>query len=357
MSEILKFGVPLATTVATSACAGSFLHEQLINSALPAAVHGVNMERKMVVVAGSLNYDFILKAQRLPQKGETMVAEGVQFCGGGKGANQAVQCAKLGLETYMAGAVGCDYMGNKLLKSLESYNVDVRFVKKDRDSSTGLGFVHALEDGGVFATIVRGANYAVSRADIDQLRPLLQRAGMLLLQLEIPVDIVEYAVKVAGESRCKVLLNAAPATPISEMALSECELLVLNEVEAGFYSGRKIETQEDVRMHVPTFVQRIGTTCIVTLGKNGAVLCEDGEISYYPAYDTVAVETTGAGDSFVGGVAYGVLSGMPLKEAITFAICCSGITITGVGAQPSMPERSAVLPLRERYQQQLAKFV
>jgi len=313
-----------------------------------------SIERKAVVVAGSLNYDFILKAERLPQKGETMAARDVQFCSGGKGANQAVQCARLGLETYMAGAVGRDHMGDDLLESLERYHVDTRFVKKDRNSSTGLGFVHALEDGGVFATIVRGANYTVSKGDIDLLRPLLRQAGMLLLQLEIPTDVVEYAVEAARECGCKVLLNAAPAAPLREEALSGCDLLVLNEVEAGFYTGQKLETPEDARRHMPAFAQRIGTTCIVTLGKNGAVLCENGEISHYPAYDAVAVETTGAGDSFVGGVAYGVLSGLPLTEAMAFASCCSGVTITGVGAQPSMPALSEVQPLLERYRRQVA---
>lgn len=299
------------------------------------------MNRKSVAVIGSLNYDFILKAASLPRKGETMVADSATFCCGGKGANQAVQCSKLGIKTYMVGAVGDDYMGKALLEGLKEYDVDYSFVKSVPGSS-GFGIVHALTDGNVFATIIQGANYKINKADIDRIKPLLKEVGLILLQLEIPIDIVEYAITVGKEYGCKVMLNTAPAFEISEMILSKCDILVMNEIEASFYMKEEIKTIEDARKHILPFARKMKNTCIVTLGEKGALISDGKDIKYFPAKKVDAVETTGAGDSFIGGLAYAALKNIDMDQSMIFATCCSSITVQGIGAQSSMPKLSDV---------------
>ena len=197
------------------------------------------MKRSSIAVIGSLNYDFILKSARLPVKGETLVADSVSYCGGGKGANQAVQCSRLGLPTFMVGALGDDFMGDSLRAGLVSCGLDVSAVKTVAGPS-GQGYVMAASDGSVMASIVRGANYAVTRDDIDRAVPLMEKSSCVVLQLEIPVDVVEYAMRKASDAGCRVVLNAAPACPVSEDSLRLCDVFVVNEVEAAFYAGRPI---------------------------------------------------------------------------------------------------------------------
>lgn len=292
--------------------------------------------RNKIVVIGSLNYDIILRLPRLPKCGETFPAEGAGFQAGGKGANQAVQAAKLGLETYMVGCVGNDSMGDYLLETATGYGVNTQYVRRTEEAS-GMGIVNAMADGEVFACIVRGANYEVNTDDIDQAMPLLKEAEIVILQLEIPLHVAAYGMKKAKECGCKVLLNAAPAAELEENVLSMCDLLVVNEVEASFYLGKTLETVEDAKASIQVLTDRYSCQCIITMGAQGAVVCDGKSIRFIPAHKVDAVETTGAGDSFVGGVAYGLKKGMPLFEACEFATKCSAATVCGVGAQSSMP--------------------
>lgn len=303
------------------------------------------MKHNTAVVVGSLNYDMIFSVDRLPGKGETMAAQGVQFCCGGKGANQAVQCARLGLKTYMAGAVGNDHMGEILLDRLRAEDVDISHVQRCSQNS-GMAVVHALSDGSVHATISRGANYVVSVQDIDHLEPLFREAGIVLLQLEIPVRVVEYAVEKVKRRGCKVILNAAPATRISRETLKLCDILMLNEVEAAFYCNQPVSKCEDAQEPVRTLAMELGNTCVFTLGRNGAIASSaGGPACFCPPCEVAVIETTGAGDSFAGGFAYATLQGMQLQDAMRFSTYCSGITVQGVGAQLSMPRLQDVKQL------------
>lgn len=290
----------------------------------------------MILVAGSLNYDIILKVKRMPREGETMTCESASTAAGGKGANQAVQAAKLGVPTFMIGAVGADNMGDFLLEQAKSYGLDVSHVKRSW-SSTGMGCIHALEDGRVFATINRGANYELTTADIDSAEELFTRAKILILQNEIPHEVNIYAADTAKRYGVKVLYNAAPAFPEKRGVLAKSDVVIVNEGEASDYLGVKISGTDDAEREALKASAEMGNTWVITLGSEGSVICSSGKSEIVRPYKVDAVESTGAGDSYIGGLGYALLQGMDIFSAAKFATKCSAVTVCGIGAQNSMP--------------------
>lgn len=293
--------------------------------------------RDKIVVIGSLNYDIILKSHRLPERGETMPVDHAVFSAGGKGANQAVQAAKLGVPTYMVGCVGEDAQGAFLMQTAEKYGLNTTYVKMLDNVSSGMGVITALDDGSVFASIVRGANYSVTREDIDAAGPVMREAAIVILQMEIPVEINEYAVKKAKEYGCTVLMNAAPAMEVPKELLSSCDIIVVNEVEAAFYLKEEMTGVEQAKAGAARMARAYEADIIMTLGKDGSVVSDGGKITFIPSKKVNAVESTGAGDSFIGGTAYALMQNMSLTQACEFATCCSAITVCRMGAQDSMP--------------------
>ena len=291
---------------------------------------------KKITVIGSLNYDVILKIPRLPFKGETLTANGAAFSAGGKGANQAVQAAKLKTPTYMVGCVGTDASADFLVNTAKEYGVNVDYIRKVPGSS-GMGVINAVEDGSVYACIVRGANFEVTKEDVDNAMPILKESGVCILQNEIPVEIIAYAIDKAKEAGCIVVLNAAPAIELPEECLSQVDLLVVNEVEAEFYCHEKIDSVEKAKTEIKKMAEKYNNNVIFTLGKDGAVAYENGTIEFIPAMKVDAIETTGAGDSYIGAVSHSIIEGKSLIEACKFATKCSAITVCRMGAQPSMP--------------------
>lgn len=291
---------------------------------------------KKITVIGSLNYDVILKIPRLPFKGETLTANGATFSAGGKGANQAVQAAKLKTPTYMVGCVGTDASADFLVNTAKEYGVNVDYIRKVPGSS-GMGVINAVEDGSVYACIVRGANFEVTKEDVDNAMPILKESGVCILQNEIPVEIIAYAIDKAKEAGCTVVLNAAPAIELPEECLSKVDILVVNEVEAEFYCHEKIDSVEKAKTEIKKMAEKYNNNVIFTLGKGGAVAYENGTIEFIPAMKVDAIETTGAGDSYIGAVSHSIIEGKSLIEACKFATKCSAITVCRMGAQPSMP--------------------
>ena len=291
---------------------------------------------KKITVIGSLNYDVILKIPRLPFKGETLTANGATFSAGGKGANQAVQAAKLKTPTYMVGCVGTDASADFLVNTAKEYCVNVDYIRKVPGSS-GMGVINAVEDGSVYACIVRGANFEVTKEDVDNAMHILKESGVCILQNEIPVEIIAYAIDKAKEAGCTVVLNAAPAIELPEECLSKVDILVVNEVEAEFYCHEKIDSVEKAKTEIKKMAEKYNNNIIFTLGKDGAVAYENGTIEFIPAMKVDAIETTGAGDSYIGAVSHSIIEGKSLIEACKFATKCSAITVCRIGAQPSMP--------------------
>ena len=295
----------------------------------------------MIVVAGSLNYDIILKVKRMPHEGETMTCESASTSAGGKGANQAVQSAKLGVKTFMIGAVGNDNMGEFLLNEAVKYGLDVSHVKRSSISS-GMGCIHALEDGRVFATINRGANYDINTGDIDMADELFRQSKILILQNEIPHEVNIYAAKKAKGYGLKVLYNAAPSFTDRREVLPLSDVVIVNEVEASEYLGVKISTVDDAVNEGLKVSASMKNTWVITMGGQGSVICSGGKSEIVRPYKVDAIETTGAGDSYIGGLGYAILQGMDIFTAAKFATKCSAVTVCGIGAQSSMPTLSQI---------------
>ncbi|MEA4999219.1 MAG: ribokinase [Candidatus Limiplasma sp.] len=299
------------------------------------------MHPNRVVVIGSMNYDMFLQVDALPKVGETYPAKTMQTAAGGKGANQAVQCARLGMETTLVGAVGRETMGEYLRERLSAAGVSTTHVRSV-DAPTGLGVVHALPDGTVMATIVQGANAQVLPDQVDAAEPLIRDAFAVLLQLEIPIPTVLHALRVAKRHGVRAILNAAPAIALPEDALRLCDTVIVNEVEASYYMGTTIRTVEEACRAILLFVERYATKAVFTLGALGAVACDGGAAIHIPAVPTQVVETTGAGDSFVGGYVKAISAGMAFVDALRFAARCSAVSISQVGGQDAMPTLAQV---------------
>lgn len=301
------------------------------------------MEKKVVVI-GSMNYDVCLKQERLPEEGETYFADSVEYCSGGKGGNQAVQAAKLGVSTYMVGCVGTDDCSKFIKDNLSKYGVKLDYLKTV-PGNTGMSVAQSLYDGGVRASVVLGANYKVTKEDIDALGDFIQPGDICVFQLEIPIPVVEYAIDFCKKKGAYVILNAAPAAPVSKEALKKVDLFVVNELEAGFYSETVIDSKEKATEEILKMAAELGNACIFTLGKAGSVVCKDGKAEFVPSRKVQAVESTGAGDSFIGGFCYALLHDMDIFEAAKFSTCCSARTVCKTGGQPAMPFLEDVLSL------------
>ena len=297
-----------------------------------------------VVVIGSLNYDVCLKLERLPEEGETNFADSVEYCSGGKGANQAVQAAKLGLPVYMVGCIGEDASGAFLKETVEGYGVRTDYLKTVSGNS-GMSVAQSLYDGGIRASVVRGANDCVSKADIDAIADVITPETIVVFQLEIPISTILYAIDVCREKGAYILLNGAPAAALPEESLKKLDLFIVNEVEASFYGSVEIDSVEKAESEIVKMSDRLSATCIFTLGKAGSVVSDRGRTEFVPSKKVQAVESTGAGDSFIGGLCYGLVKDMDIFEACRFATCCSAKTVTKTGGQPAMPTLEEVMEI------------
>lgn len=295
------------------------------------------MKNDYIVVIGSINYDYMLKIKSMPKVGETIVAYNYAFTLGGKGANQAVQCAKLGIKTYMLGMVGDDYMGNFCIKELRQYGVDISNIKITNEI-TGFSVANSLPDGNVLPTIVLGSNFKVNKEYIDSLKDIIINSKVVILQMEIPIDIIEYIIELCDNKNIKVILNTAPANNIRVEYLQKCDFIIANELEAEFYTNIHINDIDSAKKSIAKFYKDINTNCIFTLGKKGCIIYFQGEINFFPSVDVKAVETNGAGDSFIGGfVSSFYIFNYDIKQSVDFAQICSAITIQNIGCSKSMP--------------------
>lgn len=295
------------------------------------------MKNDYIVVIGSINYDYMLKIKSMPKVGETIVAYDYAFTLGGKGANQAVQCAKLGIKTYMLGMVGDDYMGKFCIEELKRYGVDITNVKIINEI-TGFSVANSLPDGNVLPTIVLGSNFKVNKEYIDSLKDIIINSKVVILQMEIPIDIIEYIIELCDNKNIKVILNTAPANNIRVEYLQKCDFIIANELEAEFYTNIHINDIDSAKKSIAKFYKDINTNCIFTLGKKGCIICFQGEINFFPSVDVKAVETNGAGDSFIGGfVSSFYIFNYDIKQSVDFAQICSAITIQNIGCSKSMP--------------------
>ena len=295
------------------------------------------------VVVGSLNCDTIYMQNRLPERGESYVAREALLAPGGKGANQAAQLGKLGLTTYMVGKVGPDVFGSYLRQQLAQSGVDVTHVTTG-SAASGLAAVHTLQDGSVYATVAPGANMEITVAEIEALRPLITGARVLVLQMEIPRAVTEYALRMAKEAGVYTVFNAAPALDVDRDVLLGADCLIVNETEAARYMNFKdVSSSQAAAARGLEFVGWSGHSLIITLGEKGSVLIHGQEARHFPVdLGLGAVETTGCGDSYVGAFACQKALGADDEAACRFASAASQLTATKPGGQPAMPDLAAI---------------
>ncbi len=293
-----------------------------------------------VIVFGSINMDLVVKTPRLPIPGETLLGDDFFTAPGGKGANQAVAVAKLGIPTYMVGRVGKDAEGKSLLASLQTYGVSTDYVLTDTEAHSGVAIIAVEDSGQNNIIVVPGANGRVNTEDVERLSNLFNNASALLLQFEIPLSAVILAAKAAQEAGIRVILDPAPAQKdIPEELYKLVDIITPNEIEASQLVGFPVNNPETALEAAAVLRQRGVKTAIVKLGALGVCCATADESFFVPAFRVEAVDTTAAGDAFNGGLVAGLTEGQSLRQAVVWGAAAGAIATTLPGAMPSMPSR------------------
>lgn len=292
---------------------------------------------KKIAVLGSLNKDLVLKVDKLPIPGETVVAGSCSAFLGGKGANQAVAAAKMGAHVTMLGMVGDDNDGQMFIDSLEENDILTHLIMRTTKSDTGLAVVSVEASGENSVMVVAGANHQLDVEYIESNRQSLMAADFILLQLEIPIEVVEHAIEVCKEHDKFIVLNPAPACDLKDSIFTDIDVLTPNRSELACLSGMRVETMEDVKVAATTMIHKGVKHLIVTLGEKGAYYT-DGQIEQmYDGIKVESVDTTGAGDCFNGVLVASMSQNFTIKESIERAISASAMSVKEPGAQNSMP--------------------
>ena len=295
-----------------------------------------------VVVIGSLNMDLVMRTPRVPVGGETLHGHEFSTLPGGKGANLAVACARLGAKVAMIGQVGNDGFGTTLRDGLAADGIDTSGVLQTSAVGTGVAMILVEDIGQNRIVLAAGANGALTPADIDAHAARIGGAAMLVLQLEVPMPVVQRAIGIAHAAGVPVLLNPGPASPLPEAVWSQIDILVPNESEATLLSGVEVSDATSAYAAAKVFRQR-GVKCVlITLGANGVAVIDDAGERHLPAHVVKAVDTTAAGDTFIGGLSAGLVEGLAMDDAVALGQRASALCVTRHGAQPSIPYRREI---------------
>ncbi|MBG0787809.1 MAG: ribokinase [Anaerolineaceae bacterium] len=290
-----------------------------------------------VLVVGSINMDLVVRVPHSPRPGETVLGGDFETFPGGKGANQAVAAARMGGEVSMVGRVGSDNFGDTLIQGLVEDKIRTTYVIKDTDTPTGIAMIAVAANGENLIVVASGANYKVTEEDVTNARDIMRDTDLLLLQLECPMEVVTAAVDLAKAYDIPVVLNPAPAQPLSQSLLANVDILTPNETELMMLA------EEDTVDKAVEKVLSWGTkNLVVTLGANGARVVTEGVDKHIPAHEITAVDTTAAGDAFNGALAVAYAEGKSLLEAVEYGMAAGALAATRRGAQPSLPTRDAV---------------
>lgn len=295
---------------------------------------------KNVLVVGSINVDYVIHTERLPKLGETLTGSDFAMNFGGKGANQAIAIAKAGCTVKMLGAVGKDHGGDLAIGNLTSYGVDCSSVLR-RNSATGAAVITVC-GGDNHIILDEGANATVTPACVREAEALFAWADYVVLQLEIPVETVLAAARTAKEKGAKVIFNPAPVKPVPQELFGFVDWVIPNEFEAGILTGISQNTDADARAAIDVLRDMGCGNVLITLGKRGSAYLVDGKLHRTGVFDVPVVDTTAAGDSFIGGLCTKFCEGASIDDAVYYATATSAMTIGRSGASVSIPTADEV---------------
>jgi len=308
------------------------------------------MLNNMILVVGSINMDQVVHVSRPPVLGETLLGAGsLKLVPGGKGANQAVSMARLGAPVAMAGRVGTDPFGQQLLNALMADKIDTGLVAIDQHEASGVAFIFLTPEGDNAIIVASGANMCVGQdqVQIANIFEAIASARALVLQLEIPLETVIMLIAAGHNAGIPVVLNLAPAQHLAWEILRQLQVLIVNEIEAGFLSNTQIDNKEDARIAATAIHQQGIPFVVITLGARGAILAKDDGIGntqtiHQPAPKVNVIDTTAAGDCFVGAFTVALTEGQNPEEALRFAVYASALKVTKFGAQSRLPTREEI---------------
>lgn len=294
-----------------------------------------------IVVIGSSNTDMVVRSERLPRPGESVIGGGFMMAGGGKGANQAVAVARMGHRVLFAAAVGNDMFGDAAVAAYKRFGIDTTYIAR-KDTPSGVALIMVDGAGQNSISVALGANNTLTVEDVMPALEQVESGDIVLLQLEIPMETVDACVAVAAAKGARVVLNPAPAAVVSEHTLSKLYLITPNQTEAQTLTGVDVTDEATAQLAAQVLVSHGVERVVITMGSAGAYLYEEGKGVLIPACKVSAVDTTAAGDVYNGALCAALAEGQSLQAALKFATKASAISVTRVGAQPSVPTREEV---------------
>lgn len=295
-----------------------------------------------IAVVGSYNVGLTMQVPRFPVPGETVIGRDFEEGGGGKGSNQAIAAARLGAESLFVGKVGADKYADDARALWNREGVVVNYVREDPDAHTGAGFVIVDEDGENEITVAPGANETLSAADVRDAGAAIDRADVLLVQMEIPDEPIRAAVDAAAEAGVDVVFNPAPAREIHPDVLARVDYLAPNQNEARILVGDDPDADRSDEAVAKELLDLGIDTIVMTRGADGALVADDGGITRIPSWSVDVRDTTGAGDSFNSAFAVALAEGRPVKDATAFACAAGALAVTAAEVIPGLPTREAV---------------
>ena len=301
----------------------------------------MNTSAKLAVL-GSINADHILNLTHFPRPGETVIGKQYQIAFGGKGANQAVAAGRAGADIAFIACVGADDIGERIRQQLQQDRIDIAPIETVADEATGVAMIFVNGEGENNIGIYSGANAALTPACVDRHQQVIVNAEALLMQLESPLESVLAAAKIARANGTQVILNPAPATHLSDELLALIDIITPNETEAEILTGIAVKSDEDAARAAQALHDKGISTVLITLGRRGVWLSEQGKGVRIPGFSVQAIDTIAAGDTFNGAFITARLEGVAMHDAVRFAHAAAAIAVTRPGAQPSVPWRTEI---------------
>lgn len=290
-----------------------------------------------ILVVGSSNTDMVINSMHLPAPGETIIGSSFFMNPGGKGANQAVAAARLGGHVTFICKTGNDIFGRQSADIFENEGIDISYMLEDAGNPSGVALITVDDHGENTIVVASGSNGTLSSADIEPSRNVIDNASIVLMQLEIPIDTVQYVAEAASSKNVKVILNPAPACDLPDSLLKNITIITPNEKEAEMLTGIHVNSIDTAKDAAKALAAKGIQTVIITLGPKGALVYDGQDFEHIKSVEVKAVDTTAAGDIFNGALAVALIDGKKLNEATSYACRAAAISVTRKGAQSSAP--------------------